>query len=180
MVFLESNNHPNSLSDINTNIRALKKIGFSVVSTYFTGTTAARYADILLPQIATAYEGRNCFCASQSTDLFKTDKILRQSRFMVQLPILLFSRLLLSEPFPPDGSSPLLLDIQKADDEISLLHHRYFGEPGEHTAQAFPCLSGRADLSIPSPLQLQALLVWHTLIPDRSVDGNHCPAVVGV
>ena len=72
MVILESNNHPNSLPDINSNIRAMKKVGFSVVFSYYTESTAARYADILLPQIATAYEGRHCVCPTLSTDLFKS------------------------------------------------------------------------------------------------------------
>lgn len=76
MVILESNNHPNSLADINSNIRAMKKVDFSVVFSYFAESTAARYADILLPQIATAYEGRHCVCPTSSTDLFKSGHFL--------------------------------------------------------------------------------------------------------
>ncbi|MFC2052623.1 molybdopterin-dependent oxidoreductase, partial [Chloroflexota bacterium] len=76
MVILESNNHPNSLPDINANIRALKKLDFYVAFSHYVETTAARYADILLPQIATAYEGRDCVCAAISTDLFKGGRYL--------------------------------------------------------------------------------------------------------
>ncbi len=57
---------------MNASIRAMKKLDFLVVSSYFTDNMAARYADIVLPQIATAYEGRNCFSAIHSTDLFKS------------------------------------------------------------------------------------------------------------
>ncbi|MFC2039723.1 molybdopterin-dependent oxidoreductase [Chloroflexota bacterium] len=71
MVFIESNNHASSLPDINSNIRALKKLDFIVVSSYFSDNTSARYADLLLPQIATAYEGRHCVNPVHSTDLFK-------------------------------------------------------------------------------------------------------------
>ncbi|MFH1646975.1 MAG: molybdopterin-dependent oxidoreductase, partial [Chloroflexota bacterium] len=70
-VMVESNNHANSLPDINGNIRAMKKIEFFVVTSHYAENNTARYADILLPQIHTAYEGRNCQCVSQSRDLFK-------------------------------------------------------------------------------------------------------------
>jgi anaerobic dimethyl sulfoxide reductase subunit A len=70
MVILESNNHINSIPDINMNIRAMKKLDFSVVSSYFPEMPAARYADILLPQISTALEGRACQCGILHQDLF--------------------------------------------------------------------------------------------------------------
>lgn len=54
----------------------MKKVDFLVTSSYFTESMAARYADIILPQMATAYEGRNCMCAIQSTDLFKSGTFL--------------------------------------------------------------------------------------------------------
>ncbi|MBI4331734.1 MAG: molybdopterin-dependent oxidoreductase [Chloroflexi bacterium] len=77
MAIIESNcNHPSSLPDINGNIRALKKLEFYVAFSHYAGTAAARYADILLPQMATAYEGRDCVCAAGSTDLFKSGRHL--------------------------------------------------------------------------------------------------------
>jgi anaerobic dimethyl sulfoxide reductase subunit A len=71
MVILESNNHLNSLPDINTTIRAMKKLDFIVVSTQYTDMPTARYADIILPFIYTAYEGRNCAGVAMKTDLFR-------------------------------------------------------------------------------------------------------------
>jgi anaerobic dimethyl sulfoxide reductase subunit A len=70
MVILESNNHMNNVPDINSNIRSLKKVDFVTVFSYFAETLSARYADILLPQIATAFEGRACKCGVMSSDLF--------------------------------------------------------------------------------------------------------------
>jgi anaerobic dimethyl sulfoxide reductase subunit A len=70
MIILESNNHLNSLPDINSNIRAMKKVDFTVVYSYFAEMPSARYADILLPQIASAFEGRACQIGDLSTDLF--------------------------------------------------------------------------------------------------------------
>ncbi len=76
MVILESNNHLNSLPDINSNIRAMKKVAFAVVFSYYAEMPAARYADILLPQIATAFEGRACQCGDMSRDLFYSGRNL--------------------------------------------------------------------------------------------------------
>jgi anaerobic dimethyl sulfoxide reductase subunit A len=70
MVILESNNHLNSIPDINNNIKAMQKVDFTMVTSYFSDTLSARYADILLPQIATAFEGRACQCGHMSSDLF--------------------------------------------------------------------------------------------------------------
>jgi anaerobic dimethyl sulfoxide reductase subunit A len=72
MVILESNNHLNGLPDVNSNIRAMKKVDFTVVYSYFAEMPSARYADILLPQIATAFEGRACQCGDMNTDLFNS------------------------------------------------------------------------------------------------------------
>ncbi len=58
MLILQSNNHLNSLPDINSNIRAMEKVDFVVVSSHYAEMPTARYADILLPQIASAFEGR--------------------------------------------------------------------------------------------------------------------------
>jgi len=59
LVILQSNNHLNNLPDINSNIMALNKIGFVVVFSHYADMPSARYADILLPQMATAFEGRD-------------------------------------------------------------------------------------------------------------------------
>ncbi|MFC2001004.1 molybdopterin-dependent oxidoreductase [Chloroflexota bacterium] len=71
MVIIEGNNHPNSLPDVNTTIRALKKVDFVLVFSQYTDRLAARYADILLPQIYTPFEGRNCSGLFSSRDLFR-------------------------------------------------------------------------------------------------------------
>jgi anaerobic dimethyl sulfoxide reductase subunit A len=70
MVILESNNHLNSIPDINSNIKAMEKLDFTVVFSYFPETLSARYADVLIPQISTAFEGRACHCGHMSSDLF--------------------------------------------------------------------------------------------------------------
>lgn len=72
MVFLDGNNHVNSLPDINATIRAMKKVGSVVVSSQYADLPTARYADILLPQIHTAFEGRNCQAIYFQQDLFRT------------------------------------------------------------------------------------------------------------
>jgi anaerobic dimethyl sulfoxide reductase subunit A len=71
MVILEGVNHLNSLPDMNTTIRAMKKIDSVVVFSQYTDLPTARYADILLPQIYTAFEGRNCHGIVFAHDLFK-------------------------------------------------------------------------------------------------------------
>jgi anaerobic dimethyl sulfoxide reductase subunit A len=70
MVILESTNEVASLPDINSNIKAMQKTGFNLVTSYFADTLSARYADILLPQIATAFEGRACQLGFSHQDLF--------------------------------------------------------------------------------------------------------------
>jgi len=45
--------------DVNTNIRAFKKLDFIVVFSYHIDNPSARYADILLPQMHAAFEGRD-------------------------------------------------------------------------------------------------------------------------
>ena len=56
----ESNNHLNSLADINSTIKAMKRVAFVLVSSQYVEQPTARYADIIIPQIYTAFEGRNC------------------------------------------------------------------------------------------------------------------------
>jgi hypothetical protein len=62
MVITESNNHVNNVPGMNQSIRAMKKLDFSVVFSQFADMPTARYADILLPQMHTAFEGRNGGC----------------------------------------------------------------------------------------------------------------------
>ncbi|MFC1823374.1 molybdopterin-dependent oxidoreductase [Thermodesulfobacteriota bacterium] len=69
MLIMESNNHLNSLPDVNSTIRAMKKVDFVLVSAQYAHLPTARYADILLPQIYTAFEGRNCHWAG---NMFRT------------------------------------------------------------------------------------------------------------
>jgi len=45
--------------DVNTNIKAFKKLDFSVVFSYHLDNPTAKYADIVLPQMHTAFEGRD-------------------------------------------------------------------------------------------------------------------------
>jgi anaerobic dimethyl sulfoxide reductase subunit A len=62
LVILESNDHVNNLPNMNQTIRAMKKVAFTLVFAQYADAPAARYADILLPQIYSAYEGRNGGC----------------------------------------------------------------------------------------------------------------------
>ncbi len=62
MVILESNDHVNNLPSMNQTLRAMKKVAFTLVFAQYADAPAARYADILLPQIYGAYEGRNGGC----------------------------------------------------------------------------------------------------------------------
>ena len=72
MVIMDGNNHLNSLPDINSTIRAMKKVDFVLVFSQYTELPTARYADILLPQIYTAFEGRNCLMIyGQRDSLFR-------------------------------------------------------------------------------------------------------------
>jgi len=61
-VILESNNHVNSLPAVNQTIRAMKKVNFTLTFAQYAESPSARYADILLPQIFSAFEGRNGGC----------------------------------------------------------------------------------------------------------------------
>lgn len=75
MVILEGNNHVNNLPDLNATLRAMKKVAFTLVFAQYAQAPHARYADILLPQIYTAYEGRNCRAGQSmrlTEDLFRT------------------------------------------------------------------------------------------------------------
>ena len=47
--------------DVNTNIQAFKKLDFSVVFSYHLDNPTAKYADIILPQMHRAFEGRDLY-----------------------------------------------------------------------------------------------------------------------
>jgi anaerobic dimethyl sulfoxide reductase subunit A len=72
MVIMEGNNHLNGLPDINCTVRAMKKVDFVLVFSQYAELPTARYADMLLPQIYTAFEGRNCRAIYGHRDLFRT------------------------------------------------------------------------------------------------------------
>jgi len=66
--FCSSSNPILNPPDVNMNIKALKNLNFSVVFSYHIDNPSARYADIVLPQMHTAFEGRDVpfkkyFCA---------------------------------------------------------------------------------------------------------------------
>jgi anaerobic dimethyl sulfoxide reductase subunit A len=59
MVIVHTSNPIMTHPDVNTNIKAFKKLDFSVVFTYHLDNPTAKYADIVLPQMHTAFEGRD-------------------------------------------------------------------------------------------------------------------------
>jgi anaerobic dimethyl sulfoxide reductase subunit A len=59
MTIMSSTNPVMTHPDVNTNIRAFKKLEFSVVFSYHLDNPTARYADIIIPQMHTAFEGRD-------------------------------------------------------------------------------------------------------------------------
>ena len=59
MIVLSSTNPAMTHPDVNTNIKALKKLDFLVVYSYHLDNPSARYADIILPQMHKAFEGRD-------------------------------------------------------------------------------------------------------------------------
>jgi len=61
MLILSASNPLMTHPDVNTNIRAFKKLDFSVVFSYHVDNPSARYADIILPQMHKAFEGRNAW-----------------------------------------------------------------------------------------------------------------------
>jgi anaerobic dimethyl sulfoxide reductase subunit A len=81
MVIIESNNHVNNLPDVNQTIRAMKKVDFTLVFSQYAELPAARYADILLPQMHSAFEGRNGGCG-WSWSLFTTAPVNMGSYFV--------------------------------------------------------------------------------------------------
>jgi anaerobic dimethyl sulfoxide reductase subunit A len=61
--------------DVNTNIRAFKKLDFSVVFSYHLDNPTAKYADIILPQMHRAFEGRDVpFRSTRANDLVRMEE----------------------------------------------------------------------------------------------------------
>ena len=71
MIVFEGNNHLNNLPDINATIQGLQNVEFVVAFSQYADTLTARYADVLLPQIYTWFEGRNCSGLIFENDLFR-------------------------------------------------------------------------------------------------------------
>ena len=61
MILLSSSNPAMTHPDVNTNIKALKKLDFLAVFSYHLDNPSARYADIILPQMNRAFEGRDAW-----------------------------------------------------------------------------------------------------------------------
>jgi anaerobic dimethyl sulfoxide reductase subunit A len=59
MLILQTSNPVMTHPDVNTNILAFKKIDFSVVFSYHLDNPTAKYADIIIPQMHRAFEGRD-------------------------------------------------------------------------------------------------------------------------
>ncbi|MFC2071610.1 molybdopterin-dependent oxidoreductase, partial [Chloroflexota bacterium] len=78
MVILHGTNPVMTHPDINTNIRAFKKLDSVVVFSYYADNPGARYADILLPQIHRAFEGRDV----RGSDLFQMGSNLNGRYFI--------------------------------------------------------------------------------------------------
>ena len=72
MLVITSTNPLMTHPDINTNIKAFKKLGFIAVISYHLDNPSARYADIILPQMHAAFEGRDAWFGGGSGphDLF--------------------------------------------------------------------------------------------------------------
>jgi anaerobic dimethyl sulfoxide reductase subunit A len=74
MLILQSSNPVMTHPDVNTNIRAFKKLDFCVVFSYHLDNPTARYADIILPQMHRAFEGRDMHLRGiRSPDLFSLE-----------------------------------------------------------------------------------------------------------
>ncbi len=67
MVIMESNNHVQTLPGMSQSIQAMKKTDFNLIFSQYSDMPSALYADILLPQIYTAFEGRNGGCGMEWT-----------------------------------------------------------------------------------------------------------------
>jgi anaerobic dimethyl sulfoxide reductase subunit A len=59
MLITSASNPVMTHPDVNTNIKALKKLEFNAVFSYHLDNPSARYADMVIPQMHTAFEGRD-------------------------------------------------------------------------------------------------------------------------
>ena len=85
MLVITSTNPLMTHPDINTNIRAFKKLGFIAVISYHLDNPSARYADIVLPQMHAAFEGRDAWFGGGSGphDLFVTMPVNLNGNYFV-------------------------------------------------------------------------------------------------
>jgi anaerobic dimethyl sulfoxide reductase subunit A len=84
MVILSTTNPIMTHPDVNTNIKAFKKLDFSVVFSYHLDNPTAKYADIVLPQMHAAFEGRDMsFQKERSTDLFRKEMVNVNGNYFV-------------------------------------------------------------------------------------------------
>ena len=75
IIILSGSNPLMTHPDVNTNIKAFKKLEFIVVFSYHLDNPSARYADIVLPQMHKAFEGRDAWfgMGGGMRDLFVSD-----------------------------------------------------------------------------------------------------------
>jgi anaerobic selenocysteine-containing dehydrogenase len=84
MLILSTTNPIMTHPDVNTNIKAFKKLDFSVVFSYHLDNPSAKYADIVLPQMHAAFEGRDMsFQKERSTDLFRKEMVNVNGNYFV-------------------------------------------------------------------------------------------------
>ena len=84
MLILSTTNPIMTHPDVNTNIKAFKKLDFSVVFSYHLDNPTAKYADIVLPQMHAAFEGRDMsFQKERSTDLFRKEMVNVNGNYFV-------------------------------------------------------------------------------------------------
>jgi anaerobic dimethyl sulfoxide reductase subunit A len=84
MLILQTSNPVMTHPDVNTNIRAFKKLDFCVVFSYHLDNPTAKYADIILPQMHRAFEGRDLHIRGiRSPDLFSLETTNMNGNFFV-------------------------------------------------------------------------------------------------
>jgi anaerobic selenocysteine-containing dehydrogenase len=84
MLILQSSNPIMTHPDVNTNIKAFKKLDFSVVFSYHLDNPTAKYADIILPQMHRAFEGRDLHPRGmRSPDMFSLETANMNGNYFV-------------------------------------------------------------------------------------------------
>ena len=83
MLILSQSNPLMTHPDVNLNIKALKQLDFLVVFSYHLDNPSARYADIILPQMHRAFEGRDVYLRGRSTDLFSLETTNLNGNFFI-------------------------------------------------------------------------------------------------